>query len=158
MIKDNFIKTIYQEVIKNNKLISPNSYIILPSKRICNHFADYMRELSISKFTLLPSILTMEEFIKTTSDISISDNITILATYYKFFREKRHISFEEFIPLGLNIIDDLDIMDKNLLESESIDLFSFLSREKSIDRWADNHLGKTDIEKSISQKNPEKIF
>jgi hypothetical protein len=108
--------------------------IVVPTRRACMYMKHYIAQTAGKTF-LAPELMPLEEFMYALSDTDLSDTTKLLFEMYEIYRDfdERNISFEDFTPLGMTLLNDFNAIDRSMSDAES--LFSFLSDAESIERW-----------------------
>jgi len=109
-----------------------NHCLVFPSRRAGLYFLKYYAA-QLDKPAWTPSILTINEFFGSFSDLIIADNEILLFELYKAYRKlnKASESFDEFFFWGDMLINDFDDVDKYLADASA--LFRNIQDFKNID-------------------------
>lgn len=119
---------------KNEKL--SNLKVILPSKRAGVFFKEALKK-ELQSSLILPSIISIEEFITETSQISQIDSVQVLFDFYKIYldnyKKKKQDSFDQFINWASILLQDFNEIDRHLINPNHI--FSYLKDINRIENW-----------------------
>lgn len=118
-------------------------HVVLPTRRACLYFKHYLAQV-VDQTILMPDILSMDDFIKRMADVEWLDQVNLLFELYrsyKVFDRNRENNLERFAPLGLAILKDFNMIDKNLTPTQAKKMFEYLDELKALERWA-AELGK----------------
>lgn len=112
--------------------------IILPSRRACMYFKIHLAKI-IKTNIFCPYIRSFEDFVYEIADVDLEDSITLLFELYQSYQQfdKKEQSFEYFTPLGLTLLKDFNLIDKELLDGDK--LFLYLEEVKAIERWGEEY-------------------
>lgn len=131
-----FLKRVAQEVYQKYSENIGDIYIILPSRRACMYFKQYLGEV-MDKTVFAPAVLSMEGFAKQLSQLQKVDGVTLLFELYETYKEfDKEITLEKFAPLGSSMLRDFNMIDNNLSEKKTEEMFEYLEEVKAIERWA----------------------
>lgn len=131
-----FITEIYEHVIENYSPEFHTLQLIFPSRRACTTFSAHFKK-KIGKPTLLPSVISIDEFITTHSQLVIADNWLLISELFQIYKKYYETDFDTFYPWGKILIGDFDEIDNHLADGNK--LFSTLEDISSIERkfeWA----------------------
>jgi hypothetical protein len=106
--------------------------LVFPSRRAGLYFLKYYAAL-LDRPVWSPSILTINEFFGSFSELTVADNEILLFELYKVYRElnKSAESFDEFYFWGDMLLNDFDDIDKNMVNASV--LFRNVQDFKNID-------------------------
>jgi hypothetical protein len=127
-----FLERIARLLYEQNGGNIGNHCLVFPSRRAGLYFLKYFAAY-LDKPVWTPSILTINEFFGTFSDLIIADNEILLFELYKIYRRMNRSaeSFDEFYFWGDMLINDFDDVDKYLAEASV--LFRNVQDFKNID-------------------------
>ena len=127
-----FLERIARLLYEQNGGNIGNHCLVFPSRRAGLYFLKYFAAY-LDKPVWTPSILTINEFFGTFSDLIIADNEILLFELYKIYRRLNRSaeSFDEFYFWGDMLINDFDDVDKYLAEASV--LFRNVQDFKNID-------------------------
>ena len=127
-----FLERIARLLYEQNGSNIGNHCLVFPSRRAGLYFLKYFAA-HLDKPVWTPSILTINEFFGTFSDLIIADNEILLFELYKIYRRLNRSaeSFDEFYFWGDMLINDFDDIDKYLAEASI--LFRNVQDFKNID-------------------------
>src|SRR4030065_795860 len=127
-----FLERIARLLYEQNGGNVGNHCLVFPSRRAGLYFLKYFAAY-LDKPIWTPSILTINEFFGTFSDLIIADNEILLFELYKIYRRLNRSaeSFDEFYFWGDMLINDFDDVDKYLAEASV--LFRNVQDFKNID-------------------------
>jgi len=147
-------KSIYSEY--GNKL--NRHCLVFPNRRAGLYFLKYLSN-SIEKPVWVPSILTINELFRFYSSLQIAGNEVLIFELYKVYckLKKPSESFDDFYFWGDMILNDLDDVDKYLIDASL--LFSNIKDIKNIDKQFG---GLTEVQIDIIRRfwlsfNPDKL-
>lgn len=108
-----FLERIAKLLYEQNGGDIRNHCLVFPSRRAGLYFLKYYAG-QLDKPVWTPSILTINEFFGSFSDLVVADNEILLFELYKVYRElnKSAESFDEFYFWGDMLINDFDDIDK----------------------------------------------
>ena len=109
---------------------------ILPSKRASLFLKTEIKKL-LSKTSILPKILSVEEFILELSGLNQIDPITLIFEFYKIYREvtpsEEQDSFEVFSKWGTLLLQDFNEIDSNLFDAKK--LLKYVNESRRLENW-----------------------
>jgi len=130
-----FLSKVAHQIISNHSNIS-NITIILPSKR-AGLFLKTELKKHLNKTSLLPKILSVEDFIKEISEFEHLDNVTLIFEFYKVYSKltnKENVdSFDVFSKWASILLHDFNEIDSNLIDAENI--LNYITESKRIEHW-----------------------
>ncbi len=108
-----FLERIAKLLYEENDGDIRNHCLVFPSRRAGLYFLKYYAAL-LDKPVWSPSILTINEFFGSFSELTVADNEILLFELYKVYRElnKTAESFDEFYFWGDMLLNDFDDIDK----------------------------------------------
>ncbi|MBK8847902.1 MAG: hypothetical protein IPO27_15780 [Bacteroidetes bacterium] len=136
MVVKSFIAEVYEHVIANYSEGYHKLQLIFPSRRACKAFSDYFKK-NIGKPTLLPSVISIDEFFRTHSQLIIADTWVLVCELFHIYKKYYETDFDTFYPWGKILISDFEEIDNHLADGNK--LFSTLediSRIESQFEWA----------------------
>ncbi|MEH0154153.1 PD-(D/E)XK nuclease family protein [Limibacter armeniacum] len=136
-MKEIFLREVAQKVYHQHKEQLSELYIVLPSRRACMYFKQYLGEV-MENTIFSPAILSMEGFAKQLSNLQKADGVTLLFELFETYRElEPEVTLEKFAPLGNSMLRDFNMIDNNLNEQQTEEMFTQLHDIKAIERWAE---------------------
>lgn len=134
------MSTFIQEVISDlqeKKEEFSKLVFILPSRRAGTLLQKTIAS-TLSQTLFSPSILSVEEFIQNISGLQSCPPIELIFTFYEVYLEmtpsKEQESFQTFITWAPTLLDDINEVDRHLLDPTEI--FNHLSAIKELDHWS----------------------
>ncbi len=112
-------------------------HVVLPSRRAAMYFQLYLQRV-VQQPIIAPNILSMDDFVQQMSRLKVPSQVTLLLRLfntYKQFDAKREHNLERFTPLGLTLLKDFSMLDKNLTEARALEVFEYLKEVKALERW-----------------------
>lgn len=127
-----FLERIAKFLYEQNGGDIRNHCLVFPSRRAGLYFLKYYAAL-LDKPVWSPSILTINEFFGSFSELTVADNEILLFELYKVYRElnKSAESFDEFYFWGDMLLNDFDDIDKYMANASV--LFRNVRDFKNID-------------------------
>ncbi len=127
-----FLERIAKLLYEQNGGDIRNHCLVFPSRRAGLYFLKYFAA-QLDKPVWTPSILTINEFFGSFSDLVVADNEILLFELYKVYRElnKSAESFDEFYFWGDMLVNDFDDIDKYMADAQI--LFRNVHDFKNID-------------------------
>jgi hypothetical protein len=136
-----FLRVVAEELYQTQGEALEKLYIVLPSRRASLYLKAYLAEV-IENNIFSPHILAIEDFVSMLTEAKILDNTTLLFKLFQSFKKFDRLtgegemhSMERFSPLGMTLLMDFNAIDRDLVEAK--DLFDYLDKVKSIERWAE---------------------
>lgn len=130
-----FLSKVAKQVISNHDDLS-RIQCILPSKR-AGLFLKTEIKNQLSNGSILPRIISIEEFVKGIAELEQIDNIALIFQFYTVYAKlntKENIeSFDSFSKWASILIQDFNELDSNLMDAEAI--LSYVNDSKRIERW-----------------------
>ena len=142
-----FLSKVALEVLKGDTPLSQITFV-LPNKRSGLFLKNILKD-QLSETTMLPQILSIEDFIKGVAGFEILDSVSLLFEFYGIYKTKTPKTdtdpFENFSKWAHILLQDFNDLDSNLFDTTSI--LSYLSDAKRIEHWdpgksGDSHLIK----------------
>ncbi|MCW8981249.1 MAG: PD-(D/E)XK nuclease family protein [Altibacter sp.] len=110
--------------------------LILPSKRAGGFLKNYLRK-KIRTTTFAPTIISIEEFIETLSDVKIVDSTELLfrsfEAYLSIDTASEKENFESYSSWATTLLNDFNEIDRYLVDPAPF--FSYLGSIKSLEKW-----------------------
>ena len=127
-----FLERIAKHLYEQNGGDIRNHCLVFPSRRAGLYFLKYYAAL-LDKPVWSPSILTINEFFDSFSELTVADNEILLFELYKVYRKlnKSAESFDEFYFWGDMLLNDFDDIDKYMANASI--LFRNVRDFKNID-------------------------
>jgi CRISPR/Cas system-associated exonuclease Cas4 (RecB family) len=108
---------------------------VFPNRRAGIYFNRYLQDNKKPGTAIwAPSVYSINDFMKTISDYTLSDPLELVFQLYNIYRERGHHfprRFEEFYPWGKMIVADFDEIDRYLLDTDL--LFQRLKAFKEVE-------------------------
>ncbi len=128
-----FLNHVVKDVLSNFESISDLTFI-LPSKR-SGIFLKRVIKSSLDQTTILPEIISIEDFIEDLSTINSIDTITLIFEFYTIYQnstEKDKIeTFDNFSKWAPLLLQDFNEIDRHLIDPKYI--FSYLTDIKRLE-------------------------
>lgn len=131
-----------QQVVKyldDNKMLHPETTIIVPSQRMIAYVHKAMYELA-GKPIISPKISTIDRWIQGIVPLPIIEKTHLLFELYEIYRknpiEDGVNGFDAFLSWGKTLLSDFDEIDRYLIESDQ--LFKNLKSIREIENWSFN--------------------
>ena len=129
-----FLNNVVQDVLSKTDNLSNHTFI-LPSRR-AGVFLKEQFKTSLSATTILPKIISIEEFITELSTINSIDTTTLLFEFYGVYKKhtpkKETDSFDQFSTWATILIQDFNEIDRHLIDTAYI--FSYLKDIKRLEK------------------------
>ncbi|PKA83000.1 PD-(D/E)XK nuclease superfamily protein [Ulvibacter sp. MAR_2010_11] len=110
--------------------------LVLPSKRAGGFLKNYLRNSAV-KTEFAPTIISIEEFIETLSDLRIISSTELLFKSYDAYLKTEGISekesFETYTSWATTLLNDFNEIDRYLVEPKAF--FSYLGSIKTLEKW-----------------------
>lgn len=138
-----FLKEVAAHLYEKHGTKISQIHVVLPTRRACLYFKHYLSQV-VNETIMMPEILSMDDFIKQMADVEWLDQVNQLFELYrsyKIFDKNKENNLERFAPLGLAILKDFNMIDKNLTPQAAKQMFEYLDELKAIERWGEE-LGK----------------
>jgi RecB family exonuclease len=133
---DSFIKKVLLD-LKNQNFDFSQSIFILPNKRSGFHLKKTLSEV-ISKTIFSPEIVSIENFIEELSELKLLSNTELIFEFYSIYLNitpnDKQEKFEDFIKWSRILIQDFNIIDKEIEDSSQV--FDYLKAVKEMDHWS----------------------
>jgi len=139
-----FLNDVVKDILSKSKTLSDHTFV-LPSRR-AGVFLKEQLKLSLKSTTILPKVISIEEFIAQLSSINLIDTTTLLFEFYYIYTKHTPIekteTFDQFSTWATILLQDFNEIDRHLIDPNYI--FSYL---KDIHRLEELLKGekKTDI-------------
>lgn len=127
----NFLAKVASKIFETHKDELSKVLVVFPSRRAGLYFRKELSAL-IEKPVWSPTIMSINEFISSFSNLEIADKIILIIELYKTY--KKHISgesFDDFYTWGEMLLKDFDDIDRYLVKADH--LFKKLRDEKEIE-------------------------
>jgi len=142
-----FLKDVVKEILSKTQNLSNHTFI-LPSRR-AGVFLKEQLKLSLTTTSILPKIISVEEFIAELSSINLIESTTLLFEFYHIYKEntppKETDSFDKFSTWATILLQDFNEIDRHLIDTEYI--FSYLKDIKRLEELLKGEK-KTDLIKN----------
>ena len=133
---DSFIKKVLLD-LKNQNFDFSQSIFILPNKRSGFHLKKTLSEV-ISKTIFSPEIVSIENFIEELSELKLLSSTELIFEFYSIYLnitpEDKQEKFEDFIKWSRILIQDFNIIDKEIEDPSRV--FDYLKAVKEMDHWS----------------------
>ena len=123
--------------------------LVVPTQRSGVYCRKYLTELA-EKTTWAPTIITIDDFIKTNCKLKPIDNIELLFLFYEVYLEVEKDepdSFYYFSKWAPTLLADFNEMDHYMVDSTTI--FNDLRNIKEIDNWSFNEEKLSDMQQDF---------
>jgi len=142
-----FLNDVVQEILSKTHNLSNHTFI-LPSRR-AGIFLKEQLKLSLKTTSILPKIISIEEFIAELSTINLIETTTLLFEFYHIYKEntpsKETDSFDQFSAWATILLQDFNEIDRHLIDTTYI--FSYLKDIKRLEELLKGEK-KTDLIKN----------
>ncbi len=130
-----FLSKVISQVLSKNNNTSDITFI-LPSKRAGLFLRTEIKK-QVKSSTLLPKVISIEEFITQISGITLIDHITLIFEFYSIYSlhtpKEKLDSFETFSKWASILLQDFNEIDSNLIDG--IDILNYINESKRIEKW-----------------------
>ncbi len=130
-----FLSKVTSHVLSNNTNLSKLTFI-LPNKR-SGLFLKTEIAKQIQNPSILPKIISVEEFILEISGMNIIENTTLIFEFYKVYSnctKKNDLdSFEIFSKWAFILLQDFNEIDSNLIDA--IQILNYVNDSKRLENW-----------------------
>lgn len=141
-----FLEDIAQELLKDGGNDFSKTCIVLPNRRASVFLRDAISRQS-NKAIWAPTVLSIEDFVFSLSNLVKADQTTLLFSFYEVYRQS--VSDPQTIELFANwaptFLSDVNELDLNLIDAE--DIFLQLYSVERIARWNPETGEPTDFQK-----------
>lgn len=134
------MSTFIQEVVRDlnaQNINFANLVFILPSKR-AGAFLQNAIASELTKTIYSPDIYSIEEFVEHISGLQLIPTIELIFKFYEIYLEHTPLleqeSFNNFITWAQTVLDDLNEIDRHLLDPSSI--FDYLKNIQELNHWS----------------------
>ncbi len=142
-----YLNNVVQDILAKTDNLS-NCTFILPSKRAGVFLKDEIKS-SLTQTTILPKIISIEEFIKELSTINSIDTTTLLFEFYHIYKQNTPLkeieSFDQFSTWATILLQDFNEIDRHLIDPAYI--FGYLKDIKRLEELLKGEQ-KTDLIKN----------
>ncbi|MGB5362092.1 MAG: PD-(D/E)XK nuclease family protein [Aureibaculum sp.] len=143
-----FLNNVVKDILSKDADLSGFTFII-PSKRAGVFLKDELIS-TLKHSTILPKILSIEDFIEELSNINSIDTTTLLFEFYSIYKQletKDSIdSFDNFIKWASLLLNDFNEIDRHLIDP--VYIFSYLRDIKRLEKLLEKGEKKTDLIKN----------
>ena len=133
---EGFIKKVLLD-LKNKNTDFSKCVFILPNKRSGYHLKKNLSQI-ISQTIFSPKIVSIEEFIESLSELKLLTNTELIFEFYSVYlkntAENKQEGFEDFIKWSRTLIQDFNIIDKEITDTNQV--FDYLKAVKEMDHWS----------------------
>jgi ATP-dependent helicase/nuclease subunit B len=144
-----FLKRLVETVKSEHQDIGKVT-LVVPTQRSGVYIKKYLSEVA-SETTWLPTIITIDDFIKANCELNHIDSIELLFLFYELYLEiekEKADSFHHFSRWAPTLLADFNEMDHYMVDSNII--FNDLKNIKDIDNWSFNEEQLTDIQTNFT--------
>ena len=144
-----FLKQLVETVKAEHQNIGKVT-IIVPTQRSGVYIKKYLSELA-TETTWLPSIFTIDDFIKKNCKLKAIDSVELLFLFYELYLEiegENADTFLHFSKWAPTLLADFNEMDHYMVDAKII--FNDLKNIKEIDNWSFNEEELTNIQSNFS--------
>ena len=129
-----FLEDIAHELLKGGGNDFSKTCIVLPNRRAGVFLRDAISRQS-NKALWAPTVLSIEDFVFSLSNLGKADQTTLLFTFYEVYRQSVSDpqSIELFANWASTFLSDVNELDLNLIDAE--DIFAQLYSVERIARW-----------------------
>ena len=122
-----FINDVVNDILSKTKNLSDHTFV-LPSRRAGVFLKDQLK-LSLKSPTILPKVISIEEFIAQLSSINLIDTTTLLFEFYFIYTkhtptEKRE-TFDQFSTWATILLQDFNEIDQHLINPTDIFIYFY---------------------------------
>ncbi len=150
-----FLEHVWEEVSKTD---CTSLTVVLPSNRACGVLKQIAKQQSKST-TLLPEITTLEAFSNQLIPGKKGHPLELLQLLYKAYRnilgEEGH-SFEQYLPLGEQMLADFNEIDLHLVDTHNF--FQSLRNIKELESFQFDHLESSQVAYDLFWQQLGKIY
>ena len=129
-----FLENIAEELLKDGGNDFSKTCIVLPNRRAGVFLRDAISRQS-NKAIWAPTVLSIEDFVFSLSEVVKADQTTLLFSFYEVYRQS--VSDTQTIELFANwaptFLSDVNELDLNLIDAE--DIFAQLYSVERVERW-----------------------
>ena len=129
-----FLENIAEELLKDGGNDFSKTCIVLPNRRAGVFLRDAISRQS-NKAIWAPTVLSIEDFVFSLSEVVKADQTTLLFSFYEVYRQS--VSDPQTIELFANwaptFLSDVNELDLNLIDAE--DIFAQLYSVERVERW-----------------------
>ncbi len=136
-----FLQSVARAILAKHAHHLPEVHVVLPTRRACLYFKHYLAGL-INRPFIAPKIASVDDFIHSITGMRPMNKVEQLLALYQEFVKLSPQSLDEFAPLGMVMLQDFALIERNLNQSSVNRFFAWLEEAKAIDRWAEE-LGET---------------
>jgi len=146
MSTPSFLHQLAAELLINNPNGLSELVIVLPNKRAKVFLLEALKK-QITKTTLAPDIIDIEEFIQDIAGVRSIDSVALLFEFYEVYTEVtdkgQQESFELFANWAKTLLQDFNEIDRYLLDPDYV--LNYLENIKEIEHWWEKVENKTDL-------------
>ena len=108
---------------------------VLPNKRAKIFLRNAFKKKE--KALILPELLSVDEYIRRQTKLENIDQLSLLFEFYQITQQTKgqHENFESFVKWAPSILKDFSDIDASLVNPDA--LFTYLSKAKKIEEWAE---------------------
>ena len=153
-----FLEEVVDDFINKNVDFSELTFI-LPSKR-AGVFLSHILAKRLNKTIFAPSIVSIEEFVETLSDLEYATNIELIFEFYEVYcsitPDDQIESFQSFSKWAQLLIQDFNEIDRYLIPPDSI--FDYLKSIKELNHWSISEPQNDSVKNYLSFWNRLKVY
>ncbi len=133
-----FLDILTEHIIGRELSLLEEACFVFPNRRTGLYLKKHLAA-KLKKTMFSPAFYTIDDFICLLSGFTIADNITLLTTLYRAFKESNADSdkeikpFDAFISWGQMMLNDFNDIDANL--ADPLQVFTVLTEAKAIAQW-----------------------
>ncbi len=130
-----FLSKVSTTVLKKHKDTSQLTFV-LPSKRARLFLTTEIKK-QLSKASILPNIISIEDFIQNLSGLNQMDPISLTFEFYSIYKEvtppTKLDSFETFSKWSSQLLQDFNEIDSNLFDAHK--LLKYINESRQLENW-----------------------
>ncbi|MFH0895226.1 MAG: PD-(D/E)XK nuclease family protein [Bacteroidota bacterium] len=141
-----FLQNIAEKIIAEHENNFHRLCVVFPNRRAALFLREYLTA-TLKKSFIMPTVLSMEDFIEHYTPETVIDQPALLFTFYRVYLEikkEEADSFEEFIKWAQVLLKDFSDMDRHLTDPNQ--LFGYLNDAKVIEHWNPESLKLTPLQ------------
>ncbi len=130
-----FLSKVSSEIQSKSKDTSKLTYV-LPSKRAKLFLATEIKDLQ-NKATILPKIISIEDFIQNIAALDQVDSIQLVFEFYSVYKKitppEEIDSFEVFSKWSSQLLQDFNEIDSNLIDADKF--LKYINESRKLENW-----------------------
>jgi hypothetical protein len=131
-----FLLSVARSIVNKHAQNLPFVHVVLPTRRACLHFKEQLATLKNEPF-LGPKVVAIDDFVHQATGIAPASKVELLLSVYEQFRRFTDAKLDTFAPLGIAMLQDFALIERNLDQIRAGKFFAWLEEAKAIDRWAE---------------------